>query len=136
MADALKEQSQTTIGEQQFHALCAAGWSQAEVTVQQLGVRRVSAANLVLSEIVNRLYGHFAIKPDRLDRRHDMLRIHEVMGGRMQPPFDYEIIVNRYMKGAEQQYGSEAPAQKLRRSSPRKNLTGGRGKGDFLRKRI
>lgn len=43
---------------------------------------RVSAANLVLSDIVNRLYGHFA-EPDRLERRHNMLRIQEVMGVRL-----------------------------------------------------
>ena len=129
----LKEQCQLTISEHQFAKLCAAAWSQAEVMLQQPGVRRVSAANVVLSRIVSGLYGHFAIEPDRLDRRHGMSKIHRVMADGMQPPFDYAPIVGKFTKKAEQQYGGEPPAQKLPRAPfvRRRKLGGGAGNRVF-----
>jgi hypothetical protein len=139
-----------TISEHEFTELCATARARAEGTIRlaeaedtlrQPGARRVPAATVVLSEIVNELYAHFAIVPNPLNRVHSMCKIDAVMADRMRLRFDYELIVSRCTKEVEQQYGSGPPARNSRRpplmsdSRPSKGKPKGLGKQDFRRKR-
>jgi hypothetical protein len=135
MKDDLKEQAQTTISYDEFADLCAAAWLRAKVKLQQLGVRRLPASEIVLSEIADGVCGHFGIQPNRQDRRHYMLKIQDVMADRMEPAFGYKLIVDRYTREAPQEFGSEARAPKARRQ-PRGRGPVARGKEGFLRKKV